>query len=140
MNRWRITHTAITLAVVDVALFLVSGIPSLKNAKHGADYILGEAAWIAFLIGTLALLVTLAIWITRTTRQRRATVKRPVDLLSGHRARPRTASSRGCATSRGCHDVPPARNGPVAIDPDNPHHTGRSGGYGADPARAARRI
>lgn len=71
MSRWRITHTAITLAVVDVALFIVSGIPALKNAKHGSDYVLGEIAWMGFLLGTLALLVTLAIWITRTTRQRR---------------------------------------------------------------------
>jgi len=72
MNRWSVKHTAVALAVADVALFLISGIPALKNAKHGADNVIGELAWLGFVIGTLALLVTLAIWITRSTRQRRA--------------------------------------------------------------------
>ena len=72
MTGWRITHTTIALAIIDVALLFVSGIPALKNAKHGADYVLGNIAWLGFLIGTLTLLVTLAVWITRTTRQWRA--------------------------------------------------------------------
>jgi predicted ferric reductase len=71
MSRWKITYTAIALAVLDIALLLASGIPALKNAKHGLDYVLGELAWLGFLVGTLGLLVTVAIWITRSTRQRR---------------------------------------------------------------------
>lgn len=73
MNRWSLKHTAITLAIVDVALFLISGIPSLKNAKHGVANVTGELVWLGFVLGTLALLIVLAVWITRTSRQRRAT-------------------------------------------------------------------
>jgi len=72
MNRIRIHHVAVGLAVLDVTLFLLAGIPRYSNATHGTDHIIGGIFWMGFLAGTLALLITLALWVTRTTRRRRA--------------------------------------------------------------------
>lgn len=72
MARIRSLHLVVALVVVDLALFVLAGIPRYSNAKHGADHIIGGIFWMGFLAGTLALLITLAVWITRTTRARRA--------------------------------------------------------------------
>jgi hypothetical protein len=67
----------VALAVVDVALFMLSGIPRFRDATHGTDYVVGEVLWIAFLIGVLALVVTLAVVLVRRARGgRRAAVER----------------------------------------------------------------
>jgi hypothetical protein len=54
MNR----RTALLLLVVtDVALFFVSGIPSVKHADSGVAGVLSELVWLGFLLGLLSLLV-----------------------------------------------------------------------------------
>jgi len=72
MSRIRIAHVAVALAALDVVLFLLAGIPRYSNAQHGIDHIVGGIFWMGFLAGTLALLITLAIWITRATRATRS--------------------------------------------------------------------
>ena len=65
------------LAVVDVALFMISGIPRFRNATQGAYYVGGEVLWIGFLIGALALVVTLAtVLVRRIRRGQRTAVER----------------------------------------------------------------
>jgi hypothetical protein len=73
MSRIRTHYLAAALAALDLTLFVLAGIPRYSNAKHGADHLIGGILWMGFLAGTLALLITLATWITRTTRARRAT-------------------------------------------------------------------
>lgn len=58
----------IALAIVDLALFLISGVPRFKDATHGANYVIGEVVWIAFLVGVLALVVTGAVVLVRRAR------------------------------------------------------------------------
>ena len=71
MARIRAPHLAVALATLDITLFALANIPRYSNATHGIDHIVGGIFWMGFLAGTLALLITLALWITRTTRQRR---------------------------------------------------------------------
>ena len=72
MSRIRIRHVATALVALDLTLFVLAGIPRYSNAKHGVDHVVGGIFWMGFLAGTLALMITLAVWITRTTRARRA--------------------------------------------------------------------
>lgn len=58
----------IALAIVDLALFLISGVPRFKDATHGTNYVIGEVVWIAFLIGVLALIVTGVVFVVRRAR------------------------------------------------------------------------
>ena len=58
----------VALAVVDLALFLISGVPRLKDATQGADYVIGEICWLGFLIGALALIVTVVVALVRRAR------------------------------------------------------------------------
>jgi hypothetical protein len=67
----RAARLAVALLVLDVVLFVLSGIPRYKNATHGANQIVGDIIWFGFLIGALALLITVAVWITSVTRRRR---------------------------------------------------------------------
>jgi hypothetical protein len=67
----RAARLAVALLVLDVVLLVVSGIPRYKNATHGADYVVGQIVWLGFLAGALALLITIAVWITGATRRRR---------------------------------------------------------------------
>lgn len=60
------------LVIADVVLFMISGVPRYRDAKHGADLVIGQVVWIGFLIGTLALLALLAVTAARTLRSRRA--------------------------------------------------------------------
>ncbi|MGH8960834.1 MAG: hypothetical protein ACRDWT_06445 [Jatrophihabitantaceae bacterium] len=73
MTRIRIQRVAIALAVLDITLFVLAGIPRYSNATHGTDHVIGGIFWMGFLAGTLALLITLAGWVTRATRRHRAT-------------------------------------------------------------------
>jgi hypothetical protein len=41
--------------------FVLSGVPRFKNARHGADAVVGEVAWLGFLIAVLATLVLIAV-------------------------------------------------------------------------------
>ena len=47
----------VALVVIDVTLFMLSGIPHLRDATDGADLVLGQIVWIGFLLGLLALIV-----------------------------------------------------------------------------------
>lgn len=67
----RSARLAVALLVLDMALFVVSGIPRYRNATHGADHVIGNIVWFGFLLGALSLLITIAVWITSTTRRRR---------------------------------------------------------------------
>ncbi len=67
----------VALAVVDLALFMISGIPRFKDATHGADNVVGEICWLGFLIGALALIVTLVtLLVRRVLGSRRSAVER----------------------------------------------------------------
>ena len=72
MNQPTIRRIAIALTALDVTLFVLANLPAFKNASHGANHLIGGILWMSFLAGTLALLLTLAIAITRTTRRKRA--------------------------------------------------------------------
>ncbi|MGH3499220.1 MAG: hypothetical protein ACRDP1_17325 [Nocardioidaceae bacterium] len=72
MTHIRIQHVAIALAVLDITLFVLAGIPRYSNATHGTNHLIGGIFWMGFLAGTLALLITLAVWVTGATRRRRA--------------------------------------------------------------------
>ena len=63
---------AAVLLALDVVLFAVSGISRFKDAKHGADLVIGEIVWVGFLAGALALLALVGLAISRFARRRRA--------------------------------------------------------------------
>ena len=63
----------VALAVVDLALFMISGVPRFRNATHGANYVVGEIVWIGFLIGVLALVIALVTVLVRRVRGGRRT-------------------------------------------------------------------
>lgn len=62
----------VALVVADIALFLISGIPALKDTHHGADAVIGQIVWVAFLLGVAALIATGGVWAARVVRARRA--------------------------------------------------------------------
>lgn len=65
-------HRAIPVVlIVDAALFMASGIPRYKNAKHGADSVIGEIVWLGFLVGALALLALAGTAAARLLARRR---------------------------------------------------------------------
>jgi hypothetical protein len=68
MNR----RTLLSLLVLDVVLFLLSGIPAIKNADHGAALVLSDVVWFGFLIGLLVLVVTGALALVTRVRRVRA--------------------------------------------------------------------
>jgi hypothetical protein len=47
--------------VIAVATFVLSGVPGFKNAHHGIDAVVGEIAWLGFLIAALATVVLIAV-------------------------------------------------------------------------------
>jgi hypothetical protein len=53
------------LLVADLVLFACSGIPAVKNAKHGAKYVIGDILWFGFLAGALALIVLAVVAVVR---------------------------------------------------------------------------
>jgi len=60
------------LFVADVCFFALSGIPALKNAHHGAKYILGGVGWFGGLACTLVLVVLAVTTLVQNLRRRRA--------------------------------------------------------------------
>lgn len=72
MSKPATIKAAITVAVIGIAAFLISGIPRFKNAKHGGDYVAGEIAWVAFLVCLLAFVVIGVVAAVRVARQRRS--------------------------------------------------------------------
>lgn len=68
---------AIPLALVAaVAAFVLSGVPRFKNAHHGANAVVGEAAWLGFLIAALALVVLVAVALYRRRTRSHAVTAR----------------------------------------------------------------
>ncbi|HEX7353745.1 MAG TPA: hypothetical protein VF288_02810 [Mycobacteriales bacterium] len=65
---------AVTVAVIGLAAFVVSGIPRFKNAKSGdgADYLMGEIAWVTFLVCALTLIVLGLLAAARIIRRLRS--------------------------------------------------------------------
>jgi hypothetical protein len=63
--------TLASLAIAAFVLISISGISRFKNAKHGADEVIGAIGWFGGCLTALVFLVLLArtIWIAR--RQRR---------------------------------------------------------------------
>jgi hypothetical protein len=62
----------VLLAVVDVTLFMISGIKRYKDAHHGANYVISEIVWLGFLLGALTLIVIGIVQLVRSVRRRRA--------------------------------------------------------------------
>ena len=66
-------HLIAAVLAVSVALFLLSGIPSFKNADHGTDWVVGSVGWYGAQTG-LVLAAALAVYaLARAARRRRAT-------------------------------------------------------------------
>jgi len=64
----------IALAIAIGALFL-SGVHRFKTAHHGLDAVVGEAAWLCFLIAALSVIVLVAVAIyRRRVNRRQATI------------------------------------------------------------------
>jgi hypothetical protein len=59
------------LVVLDVGLLVLSGIPAFKDAKHGADWVIGGIGWFGFLLTTLVLVVLAVTALVRRARERR---------------------------------------------------------------------
>ena len=68
MNR----RTVLILIALDVALFLLSGIPAIKDADHGAALVLSDIVWFGFLLGLLVLVVTGVLTLINRMRRVRA--------------------------------------------------------------------
>jgi uncharacterized membrane protein SirB2 len=66
---------AIPIAVV-IALttLFLSGVHRFKTAHHGFDAVIGEAAWLGFLLAALALIVLVAVALYRRVSRPRATI------------------------------------------------------------------
>jgi len=62
----------VALAVVDLGLFLISGLPRFRHATEGTDAVIGNVCWAGFLLGTLALIITGAVVLVRRVRGARS--------------------------------------------------------------------
>lgn len=56
------------VALVDIALFLLSGIPRFRDAESGVDLVVGDVLWFGFLAGLLAVVALAAVALTRRFR------------------------------------------------------------------------
>ena len=54
------------LFALDVCLFVLSGIPAFKNAKHGIKDVVGGIGWFGFLLTTLALVAFSVVLLVRS--------------------------------------------------------------------------
>jgi hypothetical protein len=63
----------VALAIA-IAAFFLSGVHRFKTAHHGLDAVVGEAAWLGFLIAALAIIVLVAVALYRRLSGRRATI------------------------------------------------------------------
>lgn len=65
-------RTLAGLLVLAFVLFMLSGIPVLREAKHGGYLILGDICWFGFLLTALAFVVGgLFVLVRLATRSRR---------------------------------------------------------------------
>jgi hypothetical protein len=72
MQNHRALLGVVALAVVDLALFMTSGIPRYRDATTGTDLWIGQICWLGFLVGLLALIVIGVVALTRRLRRSRA--------------------------------------------------------------------
>jgi hypothetical protein len=56
------------VVLVDVVLFLLSGIPRYRYAQSGVDLAVGDVIWFGFLAGLLAVIVLAVVALTRRLR------------------------------------------------------------------------
>lgn len=56
------------VVLVDVALFMMSGIPRFRDAESGAALAIGDVIWFGFLAGLLAVVVLAVVALTRRFR------------------------------------------------------------------------
>jgi hypothetical protein len=66
----KIYRTMLGLFVAAAALIGISGIPALKNAKHGWKDVLGGIGWFGGLLLTVALIVLALYTLVRAARDR----------------------------------------------------------------------
>jgi hypothetical protein len=69
MNRYKLLTG---LFVLDVALFVLAGVPAFKNAHHGVKWAIGGIGWFGGLACTLALIVLALVTVAQRARTRRA--------------------------------------------------------------------
>jgi hypothetical protein len=69
MNNHRKLLAVVALAVVDLALFMTSGVPRYRDATGGIDSVISNAVWFGFLIGALALVVIGVLSLVRLRRR-----------------------------------------------------------------------
>ena len=68
MNRYKLLTG---LFALDIALFVLAGLPSFKNAHHGVEYVVGGIGWFGGLLCTLALIVLAVATLVQRARARR---------------------------------------------------------------------
>jgi hypothetical protein len=56
-----VVRTIPIVLAIALAAFFVSGVHRFKNANHGLDAVVGEAAWLGFLVAALALIILVAV-------------------------------------------------------------------------------
>lgn len=63
--------TLVSLAVLAFVLISISGISRFKNAKHGADEVIGAVGWFGGCLTALVFLILLGrtIWLARRRKQ-----------------------------------------------------------------------
>ncbi|HET8604515.1 MAG TPA: hypothetical protein VFM09_11340 [Marmoricola sp.] len=64
-------RTLAGLLVLAFVLFMLSGVPAIKDAKSGIDLVIGDITWFGFLLAALAFLVVGAVIVVRAARRRR---------------------------------------------------------------------
>jgi hypothetical protein len=60
--------------VIALAALLLSGLHRFKTAHHGLDAVVGETAWLCFLLAALALVVLVAVALYRRLSRQRTTI------------------------------------------------------------------
>jgi hypothetical protein len=69
MNRYKLLSG---LFALDVALFVLAGVPAFKHAHHGVKWAIGGIGWFGGLLCTLVLIVLALATLVQHARGRRA--------------------------------------------------------------------
>jgi hypothetical protein len=69
VNNHRKLMVVVGLAIVDLGLFMTSGVPRYRDATGGLDNVIGNAVWFGFLIGALALITIGILSLVRWRRR-----------------------------------------------------------------------
>lgn len=106
----------IALVIAVSALFL-SGVHRFKTARHGLDAVVGEAAWLGFLLAALALIVLVAVALYRRFARRRATIASACILVLALAVLTGTSAAAGTPTV----SVTLGAHGPTVVGPTRWH-------------------